>query len=331
MAFETWEEARDDWLRTLAAQDAPLAREIQDAYASTRRALDRALADMQRKLAASGVTTRAQVRRSEAWEAFNRKTAREFATLEGVLQDVTAAGVDGSAGLGADAAQRLVQGLARDPLAFGWNRPDPAALRAMSDRLKGQLAQQIGVGKFANASSQKVADLFLAGMAQGYNPRRIAALATQIFNVPAAWALSHARTAQIYAYRDGTLEGYRANSNIVRGWIWAASLDSRTCPSCWSMHGTKHAHGETLNDHHLGRCCAIPDLGINSVVNVIDGETAFARLSAEDQRKVMGPTVWQGWKDGKVDFKAMSREYRDETYGTMRRAASAKELLGETP
>ena len=170
MPYPDWQAARDDWLRTLAAQDAPLAADIKASYARTRIELERKLSIMQRQLEAAadnGTLTRAQVRRSEAWQRFNREMSRELETLEGALQRAVADGVASGAEAGLDAARRLAEGLARDPISFGWNRPDPKALRAFSDNLTRQLEQQIGLGKFANASGQKVADLLLSGMAQG--------------------------------------------------------------------------------------------------------------------------------------------------------------------
>src|SRR3546814_11471968 len=75
--------------------------------------------------------------------------------------------------------------------------------------------------------------------------------------------------------------------------IWVAQLDRRTCPSCWSQHGSKHALDEPGPlDHQQGRCARLPvtrswrDLGfdIDDPPSVVpDAETTFRGMRRGDQ------------------------------------------------
>lgn len=333
MSFASPDEARANWLAGLAAQDATLSREILAVYGRTREALMAALARLQRDIALSPdpVLRADQVARRASWQAFLADMAREFRVLEPLVMRAVTDGTRSAIEAGAQAGLEMALGVARPDagisIAAGWNRPDIRALREMADTLAAQVAGRVGVGKFADAASQKVADMLLAGMAAGYNPRRTAGIAAQAFNVPLTWALTTARTAQIYAYRRGSHAAYRANPTIVAGWIWLAACDRRTCPGCFAMHGTRHGHDKELNDHHNGRCCPMPDLaGLSAYQSVTSGESRFRQLSEADQRQVLGPRLYDAWRGGHVNFRLMSRTYTDPVYGTMRRAATAREL-----
>lgn len=126
------------------------------------------------------------------------------------------------------------------------------------------------------------------------------------------------------------------------------------------MHGTVHPLSETLNDHHLGRCSALPqllswdELGISGMPGgpKYDQDAAwFKSLTPEDQAKLlaktgeewfngltkaqqlelMGPGKYAAWQDGKFNFKDLSKPYNDKVYGLMTREATLKELLNNNP
>lgn len=130
--------------------------------------------------------------------------------------------------------------------------------------------------------------------------RRMLADVQQAFNGGLVRARVIARTELADAYRSGANATYQANADVLTGWVWLATLSPRTCPACWGMHGSVHAVDEWgPNDHHAGRCTAMPitkgwtDLGVGDVADVIpgipDAETEFNKLSRDEQRRVLGP------------------------------------------
>lgn len=170
-------------------------------------------------------------------------------------------------------------------------------------------------------------------IAVGFNPRKTASIVRQGLGVGLTWALNTARTAQLYAYREATRANYMANSDVVSGWTWFATLaGNRTCMSCIAQHGSKHPVTETLNDHHAGRCVAIPivplasRLGI-SMPEIETGEEWFKRQPESRQLELMGPGMFDAWQLNQFRFRDLSRPYHDPVYGTMLRQSSLRDLL----
>ena len=126
---------------------------------------------------------------------------------------------------------------------LGFLANDSPLHTALVDRLGPEVADRVG-------------DAMVKGIALGWNPRRTARSIAKQWGQGLNWSMTTVRTAQLWSYRESTRASYAANSKIVKGWIWQAALDGRTCMSCVAMHGTKHPHSEPLNDHHSGRCLA---------------------------------------------------------------------------
>jgi hypothetical protein len=187
--------------------------------------------------------------------------------------------------------------------------------------------------------ADQVRQQLLKGLALGWNSTRMQGVLRSTLGQGLTWSLAATRTARNWAYREATRAGYLANSKLVKGWTWHAALDLRACLSCWAMHGTEHPLSEALNDHWSGRCAMLPitatwaELGFpqvpESTTLVEPGEQRFAGLSEAEQRQLMGPAMWQAWKDGKFRFGDLSTPTQDDVYGEMLVEASLKGLLGE--
>lgn len=194
---------------------------------------------------------------------------------------------------------------------------------------KGPLYKRLG--NLPAWTSEQVANAIIEGVGLGRNPRTIAAAITRTLGMGLTSSLTTIRTVQLWSYREASRASYIANADVVRGWVWYASLDDSTCPSCWAEHGTTHELGEPLNDHHNGRCAALPwVIGTSNPVGV-SGEQAFRQLSEEKQRAILGGGRYDAYKAGAFEFPALSSVRTDEVYGPMRTAAPLAELVGEQP
>jgi hypothetical protein len=189
--------------------------------------------------------------------------------------------------------------------------------------------------QFSDAVVQQLEESLIDGIALGYNPRKVAReIVRRGLGVGLNWALTTARTAQLWSYREATRANYMANSDVVSGWIWYAQLDDRVCLSCVAQHGSRHGNDEVLNDHHNGRCVAIPDvplarrLGIQ-LPEIQPGTEWFEGLPAAEQERRMGPAMYGAWRAGEFRLSDLTVEYEDGTYGTMRREQSLSGLLGD--
>jgi SPP1 gp7 family putative phage head morphogenesis protein len=169
----------------------------------------------------------------------------------------------------------------------------------------------------------------LEGITLGYNPKKIARAFQESYGRGLTDALRMVRTAQLYSYREASRASYTANSDVVEGWIWSATLDGLTCMSCVAQHGTVHSMDERLNGHHNCRCAMVPKVILfPSAISEV-GEGWFAKQPEAVQRKMMGPGKYEAWKAGKFDLSQLSIEREDKVYGAMRGEAALKDLLGQ--
>ena len=237
-------------------------------------------------------------------------------------------------------SSRLVQAYFQNPRA-------QAALAARFDQLvPEQVETMLGfladdsplhdalVNKLGPELAKRMGDALSEGIGLGYNPRQIAALARAEFGVGLQWALTTSRTAQVWSYREASRQNYMANADVVISWEWMASLGPRCCLSCVNMHGTKHDVTEVLNDHHNGRCVALPIVPLASKLGVKqpqleDGEEWFRRQPVGVQKSMMGPSKWHAWQDGAIEFSDLTHKHDDPVYGEMLTEASLVSLLGE--
>lgn len=179
-------------------------------------------------------------------------------------------------------------------------------------------------GSTVDAVVQAIVD----GVSAGKNPRAIARLIQDNFGRGLTDALRNTRTVQIYSYRDAARANYMS-TGFVEGWIWYAQFDDRVCMSCVAQHGSIHPLEEQLNDHHNGRCSALPYISEFGNPVQQNGQAWFESLSQAEQKQRMGGKKYQAWKDGKFDFSQLSHEQENDVYGMMRTEASLKQLIGE--
>jgi hypothetical protein len=138
------------------------------------------------------------------------------------------------------------------------------------------------------------------------------------------WATSMTSMALWAFYRTGSYR-YMTGSGI-EGWYWKAVLDLKTCPSCVALHGTWHPASEQLNDHPRGRCVPIP--ARQGTWPDITGADWFRDLPPEEQEKILGGARFRAYQSGEIDVPDFSGETVHPVHGSIRRAASLKEILG---
>jgi SPP1 gp7 family putative phage head morphogenesis protein len=165
------------------------------------------------------------------------------------------------------------------------------------------------------------------GVGSGYNPRKIADAIEGAFGGGLTDALRNTRTVQLWSYRESARANYQA-SGVVDGWIWWAELDADTCEACVAEHGSIHDLDEQLDGHYNCRCAPIPFIeGVTPEVGT--GEDYFNGLSEDEQKSMLGPGKYDAFKAGKFEFSQLAKQVPNEIYGTMRQAASLKDLVGE--
>ncbi|SKB86353.1 Uncharacterized protein, homolog of phage Mu protein gp30 [Arthrobacter sp. 31Cvi3.1E] len=161
----------------------------------------------------------------------------------------------------------------------------------------------------------------IRGISLGENPRktgqRIVKRTESRFNGGLTRAMTIARTEVLDMHRAGAKLADEANSDILRGWRWHASLSARTCPSCLANHGTMHDASEPGPiDHHQGRCARVPvtkswaELGFKGVTEpedaFPDARTWFNNLTPETQQAIMGKERMALLQAGKIEWQDLT-------------------------
>ncbi|QXT62747.1 phage minor head protein [Tessaracoccus palaemonis] len=213
----------------------------------------------------------------------------------------------------------------------GFIRPVP---QATLDWVADRATQQITVRNYflqVDATKAMKRELMI-GLAAGDNPndaaRRMIRRVEGEFNGGLTRATVISRTEMLDATRHAALEQRKANADILDGWIWHADLSSRTCPACWSLHGSVHPVEEAGPiDHHQGRCTALPktksaeELGLagGDIPGLdptqADAQATFEALPESVQREILGPARFEAWKSGQYPMSSWAQ--RVEHYETV--------------
>jgi SPP1 gp7 family putative phage head morphogenesis protein len=242
-------------------------------------------------------------------------------------------------------AERDAEALARaglgDPppgVTVTWARLPKEALEQLVGTLQDGSPLRDLLDALGPAASEQIRRELVSGLALGQNPRDVARRIRDALNGNRVRAETIARTEMLRSYREATRQNYLANSDVVKGWVWHAARDERTCAMCWAMHGSEHTLDEHLDDHPRGRCAMVPltktwaELGFEGVpetrAEIETGESLFARLSPEQQRMILGNAGYEAYKAGAVKLSDFVGQKSDPRWGTMRYAWSLREILG---
>lgn len=207
----------------------------------------------------------------------------------------------------------------------GWDRVDARQITAIVQRTTEQITSQMWP---LSAEAQGVIRReLMRGLAVGSNPRATAARmlkrAEGGFNGGLTRALTIARTETLDAHRAASKLAHEQNKDVLRGWMWLASLSSRTCPACLGMNGTEHPLSEDgPHGHQNCRCTRVPltkswaDLGIDLDEPEPAKTTSQDWFDAQDEKtqlQILGPGKLAAYKRGDypMDQWAVKRQNPD--------------------
>lgn len=210
-------------------------------------------------------------------------------------------------------------------LTVDWARVDDNAVRAIVNRTTEQI--HAATKPMSSEAVDVMKRELVRGLAGGSNPndtaRRMLARTQGIFEGGSARAVRISRTETLDAMREAARLSDEANKDVVKGWVWMAQLGARTCPACWSLHGSEH---ETSEPGPLGhqncRCARSPltktwrDLGFDIEEPpplIKDPAVTFDGLPKERQVEILGQKRFDAWQKG--DYPMSSWASRRETSG----------------
>lgn len=339
----TYAESIDEYKAQLADLEESAMADLIEAYLLIQDAL---LADLERleatlRDAADQPVSAATLARSEALNALIDQTQERVTQLAAQL----GLRISSSGQQAIDLAQEAVRQLTLDSMGtppvdaitagFG-QLPAEAIERIVSNLQPGSPLSRL-LAELGPDAAEAVRQALIVGLGSGQSPREVARAMQDALGGSLTRAATIARTEILRAYRDAAVESMRANDDVVKGWIWHASLTDRTCAACIAMHGTKHPLSEPFGSHPNCRCTPVPetlswaDLGFEGIDDtapeIASGTGWFARQDAETQRKILGQAKYDAWKDGAFTFDEVVGFRDDPTWGPTRWERSLKDLL----
>ncbi|MFN7948372.1 MAG: phage minor head protein [Blastocatellia bacterium] len=237
----------------------------------------------------------------------------------------------------ADTAELIRLGLGEAGAFIDFNRLAPAAVESIVGfTADGSLLKKL-LDELPGDAGQRVKNSLIEAVALGWNPRRTARHVKEALGGNLARALTISRTETIRAYREAAHRTYKANEDVLDGWVWTAALDARPCVLCVAMHGTEHSVEERLESHPNCRCTAVPktkswaELGFVGIEEtrpqIESGEQWFAGQPAEYQQSILGPEAFRAYKAGTVKLADFVGRKNKSEWGRPYHRRSLKEAL----
>lgn len=318
----------DRFRRLLLQEERAAASAMVRAYGGIWQEIRREIRDLAGKIEAA---RKAGVEVNESWlfeqgrlQALEAQAAEQIAAFGGRVARQT----EQLQGIAIDLAERQFAGSMRAAgVDLALNRlPEAQIARLIGFLADGSPLDRLLVSLGPEAG-RRLRETLIQGVALGWNPREMERRARDSQGAVLSRSLRIMRTEAVRPYREYAHRNYEANRHVVRGWYWSAALQPRTCASCWAMHGTFHELSERLDDHPNGRCAPVPavrgyDLRIETGVDV------FSRLSADEQRAILGGAKYEAFRDGRIGLPDLVARSHSREWGSTRREASLAEALG---
>jgi hypothetical protein len=323
-------EAAARYRAQLAAKDAQALSRLIDAY---RRSYRRMVTGLDALLLSIGddAPTRGQLVRMERYRALIGQVAEELRDLQALTKREVEQAAELGIRLGEQHGRELISITATGgtEIAARFHVLPKGTIEQLLGFLEPDGALYRRLSMLAPSAADAVSEALVGGVTIGKNPAVIARSVQSAFGQGLTDALRFVRTVQLWSYREANRASYVANSDVVMGWVWHAELGPRTCASCFANHGRVYPLSQPLNDHHNGRCAAVPLVkGFENPVTQ-SGEEWFKAQPEAFQRQVLGTGKFDAWQAGRFEFSALSTTHTDAVYGPMRVETPLRELVGE--
>jgi hypothetical protein len=195
------------------------------------------------------------------------------------------------------------------------------------------------LGELGAATAESIGVLLRDGLALGWNPRKVAAMMQKQVGMALTRSLRIARTEMLRSWRQSSIQGYRDQGSLIKGYRRHAQQDTRTCIACLLLDGTFYETEGDFNDHVCGRCSIIPqtrtweELGFQGIpdtnVQWEPGKDWFLRQDEGAQRDILGNGIYDAWQGGQIGLDDMKTLHVSKEWGDSWGAASLKGALAQ--
>jgi F like protein len=244
--------------------------------------------------------------------------------------------------LGSEAAQAQLSATVPASVSWSFGVPLPSAMHHLVSATQPGSPLSDLFTPFGHDAAEAASQALITGISTGMSPSAIAPLIQQALDVPRWKALSISRTETLRSYRSAQLENFRANDDVVDGWIWIAALVN-SCAACIAMHGTFHSLDETMDEHVNGACTQVPHTkdwseilagtGIDTSdledtsISVQSGADWFDEQDEATQRNILGNAKYDAWNHGDFSLNDLVGHSHDPDWGGAIYEKPLKELV----
>jgi SPP1 gp7 family putative phage head morphogenesis protein len=291
----------------------------------------------------SDSTTPGQLRRLQRYRDLLTQVEQQIGAYAVDLAPVISAGQQTAVTMAGEHARSLVAAQLGERAT--WNTLPTGAVAETIGRLSDGSPLPEYLARFGPAAATAAEEALITGVATGKGTKVIARELAKIFGQRGAAdpgaigrkAMLTARQSVLGSYRSASIANYRANADVLDGWVWMASIGRRCCPVCISKHGSVHPVTEAFASHISCRCSAAPRtkswaaLGFDGIpetrLEVEPGESVFARLDSATQRQILGPTKLRMFNAGQLTFEQLVAETNSAKWGKGLRERSLREVM----
>lgn len=267
------------------------------------------------QMANSNVTTMGQLARMERYRDLRRQIDKELNKYADYAEDRIASGQRNMIVDAISHSQATVHAIATEAqVTVPFNRLPVSAVENMVGLAGDGSPLRVVLNDATRGAGDALGQQLVNGIALGRNP---VAVARQAMRLGLGQSFTRmqtiARTEQLRAYRETTLQSYRS-SNVVIGYKRLSARDDRVCPGCLMADGRVYAN-EDFDAHPNCRCTMIPILKNVQPIQFETGQEWFNRQPAATQRSILGAGRYEAWQSGRATLDDMVTRRDNATWG----------------
>jgi len=284
--------------------------------------------------ARAGNLTRNQIVQLERYRALMDQTSTQLKGYEGFMGEQVRDGQRTAASLAIDHAVGAINASAQEvgAMSVQFNRLPVAAVENMVGSTTTGSPLSSVLADASQGAPERLGQELINSIALGRNPVETARLAVRRGLGPTFTRMrTIARTEQLRVYREVSLATY-SHSGVVDEYRRLSARDSRVCPACLFSDGRTYPISKPFAEHPQGRCTTVPVIRGYKAPAYETGEEWFKRQNVDTQKKILGNTRYDLWREGKVkNLGDFIEETHNDEWGDSMTTRSLYDVVGHRP
>jgi len=308
--YDLADQFRDRLLRREREAAAQMVRRYAGVYRRIQDEVSKILDELDADLAAGEAPSVAKLLQLQRLQQLQVQVRREVGQFAAWVEEQIQVGQTWAVDVAAADAERLMRAaIGRMPpgVVVSFNRLNRAATARIIAAVQDESPLARLLDSLGARAAERVKQELINAVSLGWGARRTAQAIREASGETLTRARRIARTETLRAYREGTRETYKVNSDIVGEWEWRSARQVRTCAACWAMDGRRFPLDVPMSEHPNGRCMQLPvidreKLGLppgTSNRSTETGAQVFERLSEADKKRILG-AKYDAYRRGEI-------------------------------